>query len=388
MAPVEALRYEGGSSGSKMHRLPVGGMSLQNLWQRRTRTTITLVVIGLTVGAIIAIQSVMGGMVGEMSDWFAAEAEVMLRQADVADTSLSAIDERVGEKIAALPQVKDLSGLMFTAVGLPDRGGFLIVMGYSPQSFLLQSKKIISGESLTSNHQILLGKSMAASLNKQVGDTIDLAGQRFSIAGIFESKISWEEMGGIMTLRDAQAFMGKPRKVSMYAIKLVDPKQAEALVAQINHDYPDVHAALAGDFVSQMPDMQNSDAMVNSISLIAILVGGVGVLNTMLMSVFERTREIGVLRALGWGRIRVLRLILQEAVTLGLLGGASGILAAFGLVWLIDQVPWIGELLEPNWTVEVFVQAILVALALGVLGGLYPAYRATRLQPVEALRYE
>jgi ABC-type lipoprotein release transport system permease subunit len=388
MAPVEALRYEGGSSGSKIHRLPVGGMAIQNLWQRSTRTLITLAVIGLTVGAIIALQSVMGGMVSEMSNWMGEKAEIMLRQADIADTSLSAIDDRVLEKIAALPEVEDVNGIMLTAVVMPETGGFFLILGYPPNSFMLENARIIEGDTLTTNHQIILGKSAAESLHKRPGDTLDLSGQRFSVVGVFESKVSYEEMGGIMTLRDAQTFMGKPRKSTMAAIKLREPRQAAQLVSQINRAYPEVHAALAGEFVSQMPDMQNSDAMVNGITLLAVLVGGVGVLNTMLMSVFERTREIGVLRALGWSRRRILGLILREAVTLGMLGGAAGILIAFLLTALFEAIPGMGGMLNPQWNAQIFIQAIAVALALGVVGGLYPAFRATRLQPIEALRYE
>ena len=147
-------------------------------------------------------------------------------------------------------------------------------------------------------------------------------------------------------------------------------------------------AALTGDFANQMPDMRNSNSMIGAISFVAILVGGVGVLNTMLMSVFERTREIGVLRALGWGRRRILGLILREALMLGLLGGLAGIVLAFGLVFLIQSIPMIGEAIDAVWSVQIFLRALSVALLLGLVGGLYPAYRATRLTPIEALRYE
>jgi len=144
----------------------------------------------------------------------------------------------------------------------------------------------------------------------------------------------------------------------------------------------------AGDFISQMPDMKNSNGMINSIAFLAIVIGGVGVLNTMLMSVFERTREIGVLRALGWRRRQVLGMIIREALLLSIIGGISGIVFAIFLVFLLQQVPSIGEILEPKWNIEILLRAILVAVSLGILGGLYPAYRATRLQPIEALRYE
>lgn len=388
LQPVEALRYEGGSGGSKVRRLPFGGMALQSLWQRSARTFLTLGVIGLTVGAIMALQSMVNGLFDTFKDVFSEDAEIMIRQADIADTSLSSIDERVGAKIAAMPEIKDINGVMFTAVMLPESSSFFLIEAFPPGGFAIQRFKIVEGEPLTSNHQIIIGRGMANAMKKEPGDTIELSGIRFSVVGIYESSVSWEEMGGVTTLRDAQNLMGKPRKVTMYAVKVHDPDQAEELVERINSQFPEVHAALAGEFVDQMPDSQNSNAMMNAIYYLAILVGGVGVLNTMLMSVFERTREIGVLRALGWRRWAVLNLILREAILLGSLGGLAGIGLALVMMRLLSRTPMVGEFLQPKITGEIIIQAILVALLLGLVGGLYPAYRATRLQPVEALRYE
>jgi putative ABC transport system permease protein len=163
---------------------------------------------------------------------------------------------------------------------------------------------------------------------------------------------------------------------------------AQAMVEKINQQFPDVYAALVGQFADQLPDMQNSNSMMAGISFLAIAVGGLGVLNTMLMAVFERTREIGVLRALGWRRRGILEMILREALILGILGGIAGILFALGLTGLLQQDEMIGSFVTPVWTGAIFARAILVSLSLGLLGGLYPALRATRLLPVEALRYE
>lgn len=389
MQPVEALQYEGGSSGGKVRRLPVGGMAVQSLVQRSARTLLTLAAIGLTVGSIIAIESVIRGVSEEFTNMFTGNnIEIMIRQADIADTSLSAVDERTGDKIAAMPEVKSASGMIFSAVMMPEAGGFFILQGYNPNEAAIQRFKIVEGNPLSGNHQIILGRTIADTLKLGVGDNLDLSSLRYKITGIFESGISWEELGGVISLRDAQSFAGRPRKSSMYAVKLNDPSQAEGVVTKINNQFPDVHAALAGDFVEQLPDMESSEAITNAISFLAILIGGVGVLNTMLMAVFERTREIGVLRALGWRRRAILSLILKEALLIGLLGGIAGIGTALLMIFLLQQVPMVGSYLTPIWDWEVFVRAIFIALMLGLLGGLYPAYRATRLQPVEALRYE
>lgn len=389
LQPVEALRYEGGGSGKKIHRLPIGGMAVQSLIQRSTRTFLTIGAIGLTVGAIIALDAIVGTMTQSLTGLFrAGEMDIAIRQAEISDTSLSAMDERIGAKIEAWPEIAEVSSIIFSAVMLPDFGTFFIVYGYEPRGSAIQRFKIVEGRELLSNHEIIVGRSIAEVMNKEVGDTIELSSVRYRIVGIYESSVSWEELGGVLTLRDSQVLIGRPRKVTMYMVKLIDPRQAEEIVARINTEYPELSAAMTGQFVEQMPDMRSSEAMVGAISFIAVLVGGIGVLNTMLMSVFERTREIGVLRALGWSRRRILGLIMNEAILIGLLGGVIGIIVAVAMVSLLNQAPVITGMLEARWTPEILTRAILVALALGVIGGLYPALRATRLQPVEALRYE
>jgi ABC-type antimicrobial peptide transport system permease subunit len=387
LQPVEALRYEGGTSGSEVRRLPVGGMAVQSLWQRTTRTLLTLGVIGITVGGILALEGLIGGF-SDVIVAMSADAEIMVRQAGVADTEFSALDERIGDKITVLPGVAHVSGVGFTGTILPESGTIFILFGYAPQEFGIQQFNVVEGAALTGNHQILLGRMMANALNKSVGDTVEVGGSRFRVVGIYESGATWEEMGGVISLRDAQAYMGRPRKVTLYMVKVQDPPKAQEIVQRINSEFPDVHASLSGEFVEQMPDMQTIDGLMAAISFLAIGVGGIGVLNTMLMSVLERTREIGVLRALGWRNRQVLGMILKESLLLGLIGGVAGIFVAMGLTYIFSLIPMIGSIVSPQWSFVLFIRAFIVALLLGLFGGLYPAYRATRLQPVEALRYE
>jgi ABC-type antimicrobial peptide transport system permease subunit len=388
LPPVEALRYEGGSLGG-VRRLPIGGMAFQSLWQRSARTLLTLGAIGLTVGAIMALEAVVRGTMASMTEMgLGGGAEIMVRQADIADTSLSAIDKRIGDSLAALPQVESVSGMIMTVAIMPDSGGFFIVMGYSPSEYSIRRFTLVEGKRISGNHQLMIGRIMAEAMQKDVGDTLEISGVRFRITGIYESGGGWEEMGGVVSLRDGQALAGRPRKVTLYEVSVRDPSQADLLVEDINARFPEVHSALTGEFADQMPDLKNAEVMINTISVLAIAVGGLGVLNTMLMAVMERTRELGILRALGWPARAVLGLILREAVLIGLLGGVAGTLVAFALTALMRAAPMVGEAFDPRWEWDVFVRAFAVAMLLGVAGGLYPAYRATRLQPVEALRYE
>jgi len=387
LQPVEAIRYEGGGSAGKKKRFPIGGMAVQSLWQRSTRTALTLGGIALTVGAIFSLDGITQGMVSSMSSMFLTDSEIMIRQAGISDTGYSAIDERSGARIAAFPEVKAVTGLVFSAAVLPGKG-FFIIQGYAPSSQGIQRFNVVEGRKIQANREIMIGRMISDSLHKEVGQSLELGNSRFKVVGIYESSVGWEEMGGVMTLRDAQNFTGKPRKVTMYSVKLADPATAKATVDKINTQLPDVHAALSGQFTNEMPDMQNSTAMVNGISFVAILLGGLGMMNTMLMAVLERTREIGVLRSLGWRRRAVLGQIIKESLLLGGLGGIAGILFGFFLGWLMILEPSMGSALASKYNLMMFVRVMLVALLLGGIGGLYPAIRASQQPPVEALRYE
>lgn len=386
LQPVEALRYEGGSLGKDTSRLPVGGMATQNLWRRKARTFLTLAVIGITVGAIMALNALLIGSLDLLTD-FAGGAEIVVRQAEAADTSVAFLDERIGDRIAALPGVRAVSGVIFSAI-LSEEQGMFIILGYNPREPAIRDFNVVEGEPIRTNRQIMVGRQMADAENIHVGDTITVGQRRYHVTGIYEHSVAVYEMGGVMTLRDAQTFTGRQRKVTFFMVDLHDPGQARAIAEQINALDPEVHASLAGEFASEMPDMQNTIAMSDGIALLAVVVGGVGVMNTMLMAVLERTREIGTLRALGWRRRAILSLILRESLVLGLVGGVAAVGVALGLWKLAETIPTYGAALRFTWNVEVFARSLIMALALGLVGGLYPAFRATRMQPVEALRYE
>jgi ABC-type antimicrobial peptide transport system permease subunit len=386
LQPVEALRYEGGTMGDKAGRLPVGGMAIQNLWRRKPRTLLTLVVIGITIGANLTLDTMLGSADGVLGSFFGG-AEIAARQADVANLILSVMDERVGDRIAALPEVKNASGILLSAMMSKEMGVF-IIQGYAPREEAILAFNIVEGERISSSGQIMIGRQIAEAQNLGVGDRITLSGRRYHIVGIYEHSVALLEMGGVLSLRDAQSFAAHPRKVTFFSISLQDPMQAREVVEKINARFPEVHASLSGAFASESPNMQSADLLSNGISFLAVLVGGVGMMNTMLMAVLERTREIGILRALGWRQRAVLSLIMRESVALGLLGGLAGIALSICLVTLIQSIAFNEDSITMIWTMENVIRALVVASLLALVGGFYPAFRATRLRPVEALHYE
>jgi ABC-type antimicrobial peptide transport system permease subunit len=264
----------------------------------------------------------------------------------------------------------------------------LIVYGYHPRELAIRRYRLIEGEPLTSPRQVLLGKIAADQLGLEVGDRLRLLDSSFRVSGIFETGVAFEDAGVIIGLREAQQITGKPRQVQFYLISLKDPKRAEVVKNELVTTFPEIEFALTSELTEAVSDFRVMQEMVSQISFLAIFIGALGMLNTMLMSVVERTREIGVLRSLGWRRRQVLWMILKESLVLGFLGGMCGIPLGLGLGGLLEMAKVLGGALEPIYTPQLLVQAIIVAFVAGVVGGLYPAWRATRMSPVEALRYE
>jgi len=390
LQPTEALNYDGGShSGHDPGWTRIGGMALRNLWRQRGRSILTLSGIAIGVGLIVSLGALTQGIIRSFNSLSTATgAELFAMQAGVADMSFSAIDERIGRAIAAMPQVEDVSGLVFGVAATPDVP-FLLVWGVEPKARVLSHYRIVDGRAISGRGEVMLGVSTAENMKKSPGDLISMGAGVYRVTGIYETGIAYEDGAAVMALRDAQAAFKKPRQVAFYQIKLKNPSQAEAVRQLIERRFgEDVSVSMASTFVENTRDMQNTEGMLGAIVLLAILVGGVVVTNTMVMTVLERTREIGTLRALGWRQSRVLGMILGESLTLSALSGVVGVGVGIFLAWLMSVAPAMSGLLTPAFSPEVVLQGLFVALFLGVAGGLYPAWRAGRLRPIEALRYE
>jgi ABC-type antimicrobial peptide transport system permease subunit len=393
LAPVEAMRAESGAS-VRWGLLPrllaplMRGPALRNLLRRPSRTVMTVVGLGVGIGLIVSMSGIAVGAEQQITTLLSAgQADMIAEQAGASDVTFSSIDERLADQIRIHPEVRGVSRLLFATTMVPGLP-FFLVYGLDTREEYLAHYAVSEGRTLQRPRELILGRLAANSLEKGVGDELRVAGQSFTIVGIYETGISYEDSGGVIPLKDAQRIFGKPRQVSFLGISLHDPSRAEALAVELEQRFPDLMVARTSDLTSRMQDFATMDAFFGGLMALMLVVGGIVMMNVMLMSVFERTHEIGVLRAVGWRGGRVLRMVLGEALALSLISAAAGIGIGIGLNALLALIPTYGSVLVPVYTSEELGRILGMALGLGVVGGLLPAFRAVRLRPIEALHYE
>jgi len=395
LQPVEALRYEGGLGSGNLGRgrwaclMRHAPTALRNLARRKTRTILTALGIGVGVAALVALGAITEGLIQQLNQFVSSggTGDITVMQADVPDMSLSTIDERVGRAIAAMPEVESVSEMLLGFV-MSEQLPLFIVTGLDLNSPAIRHYKVVEGQGIHRPNEIIVGRTAAENYKLRVGDSLQLYQNRYHIVGIYETGVAWEESGGIIGLREAQALLNKPRQASFLLVDVRDPRQARQVQEAIHRRFPDLKASLSSEFAQNTQDMQQTEAIAQAIIVLAVLIGSVVVTNTMIMTVMERTREIGTLRALGWRKRRVLGMIVNESAVLGLVSAVAGITLGIGLVQLLSLIPGANVYAVPVYHPRLFAQALGLALVLGVIGGAYPAWRAARLSPVEALRYE
>jgi putative ABC transport system permease protein len=364
---------------------------VKNPFRNKTRTALAVVGIAIGIATIVALGIITDGLKASTEETLkAGGADFTVVEANVSDMFLSQIEEDYVDKIRNVSGVNDAVGVLTTVQPV---GGnpYFVLIGIPPEELSLSGMKITSGTQFAAGDEkeVIIGKVAAEKLNKNVGDTLTIGKEEYKIVGIFETGDLQQDGGAFISLDNLQKMEDKSGKVTMIYVKIEKDAKVEEVTNTVEGLYGENLTT-----ISSLEDLQNVDQGLNTIdtaswaiSLLAIVIGGIGVINTMIMSVYERTREIGVLKAVGWKNRRILSMILGESLVLTFLAGIVGILLGMVAIQALMALG-MGGFINPVYSPSVFLRALGVALTVGLIGGLYPAYRASRLPPTEALRYE
>ncbi len=365
-------------------------MLLRNIARRKLRTFLTVLGIALSVGATIALLGVSLGLVGQVSA-VASEAGSELTVVQRLPKGLTfgylgSLPDSLVEGLRALPGVIRVSPLVLVPATIT-REIIFLVYGVEPDGLGVARVDITAGRRLRPDdgQVVMLGRRAAEGMGKTVGNALSVGGRELPIVGIYRSGVSLEDGGAMMPLAAARVVFGMQNRVSLVKVKVADPRTVRSMQEAIDARFPDAVAITSEEFAR---DRLNLEAVVQAawaVSVIALLLSVLSVANTMAMTVLERTREIGVLLAVGWSRLRIVGLVLAESVVLSGIGGLLGVGLGMGALHLLSE----GYKMLPfpaSVAPALLGGGMGLALSVGTVGGLLPAWRASQLDPVQALR--
>jgi putative ABC transport system permease protein len=374
-------------------QLSFAGFAWKNLGRRRLRTLLTLLGIGMAIGAFVALVGFSRSFEHEWEKLYSSSGTDIA----VVDKNFmnSSVNEALEGKLRAVPVVDMAEPMIFNIMDItPDVNA--IMFGWLDNSYEFHSLTFSSGGPFHNGKpELILGEVLAKNLNKKVGDTVDLQGSTFTVAGIFHGGTSLEVGAAILPLDQMQQLSSLQGKVSGFHVRLKSAPPGESAEQYTKHAQAEIEAALPGLNAQPAAERASNNLFVGlahavawGTSCIALLMGILGIANTMAMSVFERTREIGILRAIGWKAWRVLLLIQVEATVLGFAGGILGIIFGWAGLHLLATMPQTASIVSTSLSWQHFVEALGISVLSGLIAGAYPAWRGAHLSPVEALRHD
>lgn len=370
-------------------------LAIRNVIRRPARSSLTICGLALAVGTVVALVGIAQGFEESMVALYEGRhVDIVVVQAGGIQKLGSGLDEGLEEEIRRLPGVRTVSPGLADMISLDKYDMFgVLLRGLSPDSPEFNDVRLVAGRRLNpgDGQCIMLGKVLAKDLDKSVGDTLEvLDGQPHEVVGVYESFSLYENGSILMLLKGMQQLLYREGEVSGFAVicDQKDEASIQRLCEQIRALAGGLDVQPTQDFIDSVVEIRSARAMAWFTSAIALVVGTIGTLNTMLMAVFERLREIAVLRAIGWRKRRVVRMVLYESILLALVGAGIGTLLAIGLTQFLSRLPAADRLVSGEIAPSVLLQGLAIAIIIGVVGGLYPAYLAARVAPATGLRYE
>ncbi|MFL5844816.1 MAG: ABC transporter permease [Solirubrobacteraceae bacterium] len=357
-----------------------------NLWRRPGRTAFTALGIALGVATIVGLLSLGEGLkqtAGQLVRL--GQADFAVLQHGVEDPSASFLPQSVVDRVGKIDGVASATPVMLLADRLPDAPGSL-VFGTTPKGKVSTRLVVVSGRRMEGPGEIAVGDLLAEQLGVKTGDTMTIDKRKLEVVGTFHAGQFFVDGGAIIDVKLAQNMVQRPGEVTTIAVQVAADAHTKDVRKEILADVPGT------DVISNPDEAARAGAngrlirkTVLLLVAVALIIGGIGVANTMAMAVLERSRELALMSAVGWSPRQVSGIVLLEGVVVSVIGAGVGLLAgALGAGALGDALD-VASVVKPSVTPWSIGRGLIIGVVIGVLGGLYPAWRVSRLPAEELL---
>ena len=382
-----------GAGRPKQHRsLSFVGLIGLDLASRKVRTILTAVAVAISVMAIVTLSVVTKSLQDSAASVLqTGKADFVVAQKGSPGILDSVVTETQVRGVTRTSGVESAIGALVTTARLDASHPQFLQIGLDPGALGPFGVQVVAGRaySATAADEIMLGWQAAEDLHKHVGDSLRIDRTTYRVVGIYSLKQVFGDAASMMPLIAMQASERKPGTVTLIAVRVSPGSPIEHVRRAIQAEYPNLATVrLASEFGRVDRNIEFLKAAKTGATIVALLIGVIIVMNTMLLSFIERTREFGLVRALGWTRRRLVTLVMGEALAISLMGAALGVGLAFLLTFTLASASSLQGFLQPEYPASIFASALYSAIGIGLVAALYPSLRAGALRPGIALRKE
>ncbi|MCI0682853.1 MAG: ABC transporter permease [Gemmataceae bacterium] len=375
---------------------------LKNVWRRKVRSILTCTSMAVAVCAVISMLGTAEGYERSFAGLYETRSvDLVVVRAGITQRIASNLDEALGERMRKVPGVRAVEPTLIDLVTFEQAQLVAVyVFGLKVDSRLIDKTRLLQGRFVRSgdHRKAMMGNMLARSLGKKAGDTVEIEGEPFEIVGVYDSYNMIEANGAMVPIHELQELMGRHNQVTTFLIFLDDVPDKVAAVERVKQEIEAMRddrgqtlrlaVQSTQDHVKTMFETQMLKGLAWASSTIALIIGLVSMLNTMMMSIAERIREIATLRAVGWRKRRIVKMIVLESLVLAAVGCAVGVALALPLVEFLSRYSLTSTVVVGRISPEILGKGIGLGILAGVLGSIYPAWIAAQLPPSQALRHE
>jgi len=371
--------------------LNIFNFSIRNLRRRKGRTSLAIMGIAVGVMLITSLLLIMDGLESSISQSVdVLSGNLIVQKEGSVDLTASIVNVSLVETLRNNPDIQSVSPEIHVAKRL-DGGamGFVVLIGTTESYGEVVSPSYIKfGTAFNENEtgKAIIGIKLAEQLDIDLGDILSIESIKLEITGIFETNGFIDATTLLVTMSDARTLSGLPKDVvSIIEIRATSPDRASSIKEYVESNFVGYEVIFPQELLDEGEEiMATIRGVILIISSIAIIIGGIGIVNTMLMSVLERTPEIGVLKATGWSNSNVGYSIVLESIGIGIIGGLIGTILGISASLVAEDL----INLPIKVTILPLSQSFFLAIGLSILSGIYPAIRAARIPPIAAIKGE
>jgi putative ABC transport system permease protein len=324
------------------------------------------------------------------SGLLSTDSQMIVFERNVSNLFFSSVPDAAVQQIQSWSIVEQASPLLFGVVSSNDHP-IITCFGITSEDPRLRDASWVSGDRSTfarNPNGVILGQRSADFLHAVSGSHVEIGNGSFLVVGVVRMHNGFEDGGVFMPLATAQDFFHKSGDSSVITIKLKNRSEAAAFKRAITQHYPNLIALEDQEFDRSYTQFRILNATAWAVGGCGLILGGLGVANTMIMSVFTRIREIAILRVTGFSNGQIAAIIFSESGVVSVIGAITGLIVGVVALLALQAVPALHGYVDSRLQPLVMIAVVLLACVTGLAGALYPAFYATRVRAVEALRFE